>query len=83
MPGMVRMSFGCYNDTDDVDRLVDMLERISRGEYAGKYAQDEHSGDYTPEGYHAPLADYFLLDEAEEYSLAGSSLDAPHPACGN
>jgi cysteine desulfurase/selenocysteine lyase len=83
MPGMVRMSFGCYNNTDDVDRLVDMLEHISRGEYAGTYKQDEHTGDYSPEGYHAPLGDYFLLDEAEEYSLVGSSLDAPHPACGS
>ena len=33
MPGMVRMSFGCYNNTDDVDRLVEMVKRVARGDY--------------------------------------------------
>ena len=62
MPGMVRASFGCYNNTDDVDRLVEMLERIGRGDYRGDYVLDAHSGEYHPRGFEEPLADYFLLE---------------------
>ena len=62
MPGMVRASFGCYNTTEDVDRLVAMLERISRGEYHGDYELIRNTGEYIPRGFDEPLADYFLLD---------------------
>lgn len=62
MPGMVRASFGCYNNTDDVDRLVEMLCRISRGEYNGRYTLDRHTGEYHPIGFEEPLGDYFLLE---------------------
>jgi len=62
MPGMVRMSFGCYNNTADVDRLIEMLHRVRRGDYAGDYRLDRASGEYTPAGFAEPLADYFLLD---------------------
>ncbi len=62
MPGMVRASFGCYNNTDDVDRLVEMLERIGRGDYRGDYVLDRHSGEYHPRGFEEPLAEYFLLE---------------------
>ena len=64
MPGMVRISFGCYSNTDDIDRLVIMLERISRGDYQGRYQQVRSSGEYLPEGYTDLLEDYFLLEEA-------------------
>lgn len=62
MPGMVRASFGCYNTTDDVDRLVEMLERIIRGDYHGDYVLDRHSGEYHPRGFEEPLEEYFLLE---------------------
>ena len=61
MPGMVRMSFGCYNHEADVDRLVEMLHRVARGDYQGQYEVDTATGEFTPGGYHEPLADYFLL----------------------
>lgn len=61
MPGMVRASFGCYNNTDDVDRLVAMLRRIARGEYDGDYVLDRASGEYRPRGFQEPLEEYFLL----------------------
>lgn len=64
MPGMVRASFGCYNSIEDVDRLVEMVEKISRGEYRGDYVQEEGSGEYIPVNYEEPLSDYFLLDES-------------------
>lgn len=61
MPGMARLSFGCYNNTEDVDRLVDMLHRIARRDYQGRYRLDRKSGEYLPVNYTEPLKDYFLL----------------------
>lgn len=58
MPGMVRMSFGCYSNTADVDRLVDMLHRIVRRDYVGDYRLDAHSGEYTPANWQEPLAEF-------------------------
>jgi len=60
---MVRMSFGCYNDRGDVDRLVEMLHGITRGDYKGDYEVEASTGEYIPKGYEEPLKDYFLLDE--------------------
>ncbi len=62
MPGMVRASFGCYNNTEDIDRLVEMLERISRADYQGEYRLIKSTGEYIPAGYKDPLAEHFLLD---------------------
>ena len=62
MPGMVRASFGCYNNTSDVDRLVEMLQRIARGDYNGDYVLDRASGEYRPRDFHEPLEEYFLLE---------------------
>ena len=61
MPGMVRMSFGCYSNREDVDRLVAMLERVVRGDYAGDYRLDRQSGEYLPAGFEEPIAQYFAL----------------------
>lgn len=62
MPGMVRASFGCYSNTDDVDRLVEMLKAIARGDYHGDYDLDRATGEYRPRNFHEPLEDYFLLE---------------------
>lgn len=61
MPGMVRVSFGCYNNHQDIDRLVSMLQRIVVGDYVGDYMQDRATGEYTPANYREPLAEYFVL----------------------
>jgi selenocysteine lyase/cysteine desulfurase len=61
MPGMIRASFGCYNNEDDIDRLVEMLERIRLGEYQGNYNLIPSTGEYIPAGYEEPLADHFQL----------------------
>ena len=60
LPGLVRASFGCYNNFDDVDALVVMLERITRGDYRGKYSVDKHSGSYYPEGFDISSMDEFF-----------------------
>lgn len=62
-PGMVRASFGCYSSKADIDHLVEMLERVARGDYEGEYQQDRSTGEYTPINYEDPLVDYFLLEK--------------------
>ncbi len=67
MPGMVRASLGCYNDTSDLDRLIEMLERIACGDYQGEYDLNPATGEYTPRGYREPLDDYFMLLESGKF----------------
>ena len=59
LPGMVRASFGCYNNREDVDRLIEMLGIIARGEYKGTYEMDPRSGAYWPKEFDYPFTEYF------------------------
>jgi len=62
LPGLVRVSLGCYNTTDEIDHLADMLERVARGEYQGDYVMDRTTGNYLPHGYDPAILDrYFAL----------------------
>lgn len=61
MPGLVRVSFGLYNTLEEIDRLVEALERIRAGEYRGKYVQDTESGEFVPEGWSPDFRSYFDL----------------------
>lgn len=58
-PGMVRISFGCYNNADDVDIVTRGLEQLVAGEFAADYAADV-DGSFHPVGYVEPLL--FSLD---------------------
>jgi selenocysteine lyase/cysteine desulfurase len=60
MPGLVRASFGCYNTTDDVDRLAEMLERLARQDYRGRYRQLS-SGEFVPEDHKDDFTAHFAL----------------------
>jgi selenocysteine lyase/cysteine desulfurase len=61
LPGVVRVSFGLYNDESDVDALCDSLEAISRGEHAA-YDSDPKTGECWPKGRpRLNPADYFNL----------------------
>jgi len=60
-PGMVRISFGAYNNYDDVDALIEMLRRITRNEYRGQYYPIPESGEYKPVGYRDSMAEHFSL----------------------
>jgi cysteine desulfurase / selenocysteine lyase len=51
VPGLVRASFGIYNTEEDIDALIEALEKIQRGEYKGVYHQDRASGAFEPEGW--------------------------------
>jgi selenocysteine lyase/cysteine desulfurase len=76
MPGLVRASFGCYNTTEDIDRLADMLERIVHGDYRGSYRQLP-SGDFVPDGYEEDFTGHFAL--AATHAAPVATVDRP---CG-
>jgi selenocysteine lyase/cysteine desulfurase len=61
MPGMVRASFGCYNGIEDVERLLEMVEKVARGDYQGEYSMMPSTGEYIPVTYRDPLDKHFLL----------------------
>jgi len=63
LPGLVRVSFGCYNTMKEVDRLAEILTRLVAGEIEGDYEQDPASGAYWPRGYRADLDRYFSFDK--------------------
>lgn len=58
MPGMVRLSFGCYNTEQEIDTAADVLERIVRGDFRGNYVQ-QPDGRFHPEGYQVDWSRYF------------------------
>jgi cysteine desulfurase/selenocysteine lyase len=59
MPGLVRASLGCYSNESDIDALVEMLERILRGESKGAYRQITSSGAFVAEGFHPDFSRFF------------------------
>ena len=62
VPGLVRVSFGLYNQESEIDCLVDALNRIARRDYHGTYVQDPASGDFTPQGWNMDYGQYFSVD---------------------
>ena len=70
MPGMVRMSFGLYNTIEEVDRFIEALAGIARGEIRGDYRQDRATGEYRPEGWQ-PDFEAFLARAGSVGSPAG------------
>jgi selenocysteine lyase/cysteine desulfurase len=51
LPGLVRISFGCYTTANEIDHTVEMLARIVDGDYQGDYRQDRATGDFLPQGF--------------------------------
>jgi selenocysteine lyase/cysteine desulfurase len=60
-PGLVRASFGCYNDKSEVDWFIDVLTRVVEGDYQGHYVQDSGTGEFQPDGFQVQLSDYFEI----------------------
>jgi selenocysteine lyase/cysteine desulfurase len=65
MPGLVRASFGLYNDNQEVDVLAEGLERIARREWKGKYVQDRSSGEFEAVGWEPDLPEFFDVPRRE------------------
>lgn len=61
LPGLVRVSFGCYNTHKEVDHLIEALARITTGDIQGEYVQDPGSGAYWPRGFEFEYEKYFSL----------------------
>jgi selenocysteine lyase/cysteine desulfurase len=62
LPGLVRVSFGCYNTLEEIDWLVEMVQRVVDGDYEGDYVVDKQSGSYSPRNFDAPaLEESFRL----------------------
>ncbi len=51
LPGLVRVSFGCYNNFTDIDRVAEMFERIIRHDYKGDYVLEKRTGSFFPRGF--------------------------------
>ncbi len=62
IPGLVRISFGLYNNTSEIDELVHALQKIASGEVQGKYHQDSASGAFVPDGWQPNFEDRFSFD---------------------
>jgi selenocysteine lyase/cysteine desulfurase len=63
LPGLVRISFGCYNTLEEVDHTVDLVARIAAGDIEGEYDQDPMTGAYWLRGYEPDYEHYFGLKQ--------------------
>jgi cysteine desulfurase / selenocysteine lyase len=61
MPGMIRVSFGLFNSKEDVDALTNAINRIIKGEYQGKYHQENSTGEFSPEGWVPDFGAHFSI----------------------
>lgn len=62
IPGAVRISFGIYNTIDEIDQLIEMLKKIIKKEYKGKYVLDKERGEYYPEGFEFNFSESFNFE---------------------
>jgi cysteine desulfurase/selenocysteine lyase len=61
LPGLVRISYGCYNSREEVDWLVKALREVACGEIAGDYQQDQATGTFWERGFRPEMEEYFKL----------------------
>ena len=61
LPGLVRVSFGCYNSHEEVDWLAAALRNIAAGQIAGDYEQDRATGTFRERTFRPEMEAYFRL----------------------
>ncbi len=63
IPGMLRVSFGFYNEEEELDILIEALKNIikNRKKYFDKYILDKKRGEYFPKKYKDNLEQYFKI----------------------
>jgi cysteine desulfurase/selenocysteine lyase len=59
IPGTFRISFGLYNTKEEIDRFCEILSKIIKNEYKGKYLIDKERGEYYPEGFSTDFSKFF------------------------
>ena len=74
LPGMARISFGCYNNEEDIDIFIEMLDRIVRKDYRGKYAIDPVTGMYKINGYTVDASAHFRFFDSQTAASTGEEL---------
>lgn len=62
LPGAIRVSFGIYNNIEEIDYLLEALRNIISNKVQGEYVCDEETGTFVPKGYDFKLAEYFSYD---------------------
>ncbi len=75
-PGMVRASFGCYSNEDDVAALVEMLEHIVKKRYKGVYAQNPSTGIFQPGGFSVDVSRYFSPFASHDQPTTNNTTEA-------
>jgi selenocysteine lyase/cysteine desulfurase len=59
IPGAVRMSFGMYNNKDEIDQMVKTLKTITADTYKGTYELYTETGEYFPKDFKVNFNDYY------------------------
>lgn len=61
MPGTIRISFGIYNTESEIDRFVDIVKKIARGDYQKDYKLNKEKGEYIPTDFNWDFNEYYNL----------------------
>lgn len=61
IPGAIRMSFGIYNTTGEIDRFVEMVKKIVAGDYRKDYKLNKEKGEYYLEDFTYEFDDYYKI----------------------
>ncbi len=61
LPGAVRVSFGIYNNLEDVNRFLSGLRRIARGKWDGEYEMVPEKGEFRCKGFDPELGGHITL----------------------
>lgn len=69
LPGLVRASLGCYNNEEDIDIFVDMLQRVVRGDYRGDYVMNPKTGTFLAKGFKPDLGKCFSIDKSTRHRI--------------
>ena len=59
IPGCVRASFGIYNNKEEIERLITILDKICVDGYAGEYELNAVKGEYKPRNFEMNTGNYF------------------------
>jgi selenocysteine lyase/cysteine desulfurase len=61
LPGTVRVSFGLYNTTEEIDRFIAIIKKIIDGDYDRGYVLNKEKGEYTNPKLELKFEEYFEL----------------------